>query len=117
MNPQKFENSPSKQPVAAKLENLLTANTGATPQEVWIFTRGNIAKLVSHRLLHTPVLPHILLPGKVEGVPTEFHQKAPVLCERLGNVNRNLLFQEPASDRSPADLEAVDTGAKENCGG
>jgi hypothetical protein len=42
---------------------------------------------------HTRILPHIQLPGKVESVPAEFHQKALILFEVtwLGN----LLVQEP----------------------
>lgn len=57
---------------------------------------------MAHRLLHTRILPHILLPGKVEGVPAEFHQKVLVLYERMGGVDRNVL---PVSDRNPPDLE------------
>jgi hypothetical protein len=45
---------------------------------------------VAHRLFHTRILPHILLPGKVEGVPAEFHQKVLVLCERMGGVDGKL---------------------------
>ncbi|KAG1868033.1 hypothetical protein C8R48DRAFT_599154, partial [Suillus tomentosus] len=68
---------------------------------------------VAHRLFLTPILPYIFLPGRVEGVPAGFHQKALVLCERMSDVDVNLLVQEPVSDRSPADLE--DCPAKENC--
>ncbi|KAG1871463.1 hypothetical protein F4604DRAFT_1583230, partial [Suillus subluteus] len=33
------------------------------------------------RVVLCRILPHILLPGKAEGVSTEFHRKALVLCE------------------------------------
>lgn len=57
---------------------------------------------MAHRLFRIRILPHILLPGKVEGVPAELHQKALVLCECMGGVDGNLL-------RNPSDLEAVET--------
>lgn len=44
---------------------------------------------MAHRLFHTRILPHILLPGKVEGVLAEFHQKVLVLYEHMGGVDGN----------------------------
>lgn len=60
---------------------------------------------MTHRLFHTRILPHILLPEKAEGVPPEFHQKALTLCERMGGVDGNLLVQDLASKRVPSELE------------
>lgn len=64
---------------------------------------------MTHRLFHTRILPHILLPGKAEGVPPEFHSKALALCERMGGMDGNLLVQEPTSSHAPSDLEVVET--------
>jgi hypothetical protein len=61
---------------------------------------------VAHRLFHIRILPHIMLPEKVEGVPADFHQKSLVLCERMGGVNGKRL---PVLDRNPLDLEAAET--------
>jgi len=49
------------------------------------------------------------LPGKAEGVPSEFHQKALALCERMGGMDGNLLVQEPVSKHAPSELELVET--------
>ncbi|KAG2157203.1 hypothetical protein DEU56DRAFT_968918 [Suillus clintonianus] len=60
---------------------------------------------VAHRLFHTRILPHILLPDQAEGVPVDFHRQALLLCERMGGVDGNLLVQELASNRAPSELE------------
>lgn len=39
---------------------------------------------VAHRLFHTRILPHILLPNQHGGVPMEFHAKALSISERMG---------------------------------
>lgn len=102
----------------AELKTLLTANPGTTRRVCLFKFTGDAVQAVkgggyhqfggsvAHRLFHTRILPHILLPGKVEGVPAEFHQKVLVLCEHMGGVDGNLL---PVSDRNPPDLEATET--------
>lgn len=60
---------------------------------------------MAHRLFHTRILPHILLPDQAEGVPVEFHHQALAICERMGGVDGNLLVQELASNRALSELE------------
>ncbi|EIW77369.1 hypothetical protein CONPUDRAFT_92511 [Coniophora puteana RWD-64-598 SS2] len=57
---------------------------------------------VAHRVFHTRVLPHVLLPNAPEGVPVEFHAAALNVCERMGGVNGPLLPNNP----SPSKLKA-----------
>ncbi|KIM55729.1 hypothetical protein SCLCIDRAFT_285493 [Scleroderma citrinum Foug A] len=38
----------------------------------------------AHRLFHTQILPHILLPDDRGGVPMAFHDKAMSICEQVG---------------------------------
>ncbi|CCL99360.1 uncharacterized protein FIBRA_01378 [Fibroporia radiculosa] len=48
---------------------------------------GNVA----HRLFHTRVLPHILLPGSPDGLRDAFHPHAMQICESMGGLNGDLL--------------------------
>ncbi|KIK82752.1 hypothetical protein PAXRUDRAFT_35530 [Paxillus rubicundulus Ve08.2h10] len=47
---------------------------------------------VAHRLFHTRILPHILLPERSSGVPAEFHAKALQICERMGGTEGDLSY-------------------------
>ncbi|KAG1754660.1 hypothetical protein EDB19DRAFT_1667568 [Suillus lakei] len=113
----------AKQPADAELENALTGNPGIVRSVGLYKVMGDAVQSVmggvyhqfggsvAHRLFHTRILPHILLPDQAEGVPTEFHHQALALCERMGGVDGNLLVQELASNRalSELELEAVET--------
>ncbi|KAG2078227.1 hypothetical protein BDR04DRAFT_1131958 [Suillus decipiens] len=115
--------SSAKQPVEAELENALMENPGIVRSVGLYKVMGDAVQSVmggvyhqfggsvAHRLFHTRVLPHILLPDKAEGVPVEFHHQALAICERMGGVDGNLLVQELASKRalSELELEAVET--------
>ncbi|OAX41974.1 hypothetical protein K503DRAFT_767213 [Rhizopogon vinicolor AM-OR11-026] len=112
--------SSAKQSADTELENALTVNPGIVRSVGLYKVMGDAVQAVvggvyhqfggsvTHRLFHTRILPHILLPGKAEGVPSEFHHKALALCERMGGVDGNLLVQEPTSDHAP-ELEVVET--------
>ncbi|KAG6332949.1 hypothetical protein ID866_6144 [Astraeus odoratus] len=41
---------------------------------------------VAHRLFHTQILPHILLPNERSGVPMEFHSRAMSISEQMGGL-------------------------------
>ncbi|KAI6104177.1 hypothetical protein F5141DRAFT_1237370 [Pisolithus sp. B1] len=41
---------------------------------------------VAHRLFHTRILPHILLPNQHGGVPMEFHARALSISERMAGL-------------------------------
>jgi len=45
---------------------------------------------VAHQLFHTRILPHLLLPGRLSGVPEEFHETALRICERMGGPESDL---------------------------
>ncbi|KAG1756686.1 uncharacterized protein EDB91DRAFT_1093921 [Suillus paluster] len=116
-----LKKSSQKQPAEAELENALTANPGIVRSVGLYKVMGDAVQSVvggvyhqfggsvAHRLFHTRILPHILLPGKAEGVPSEFHHKALALCERMGGMDGNLLVQGLPSDRAPSELETVET--------
>ncbi|KAG0707669.1 hypothetical protein DFH29DRAFT_894866 [Suillus ampliporus] len=116
-----IKSSSAKQSAEAELENVLTANPGIVRSVGLYKVMGDAVQSVvggvyhqfggsvAHRLFHTRILPHILLPGKAEGVPSEFHHRALALCERMGGMDGNLLVQELASDRAPSELEPVET--------
>ncbi|KAG2063749.1 hypothetical protein BDR04DRAFT_989123, partial [Suillus decipiens] len=83
----------SKQQADAESENSLMENLGTTRSVGPYYVTGDAVQTViggahhqyggsaAHRLFHTRILP----PGKVEGVPSDFHhRKALVLCERMG---------------------------------
>jgi len=42
---------------------------------------------VAHRVFHTRLLPHILLPGRPEGLHDAYHGLAQKICEGMGGVN------------------------------
>ncbi|KAL4068523.1 hypothetical protein V8B97DRAFT_1873065 [Scleroderma yunnanense] len=42
--------------------------------------------VAAHRLFHTRILPHILLPNERGGIPMEFHARAMSICEQMGGV-------------------------------
>jgi len=46
---------------------------------------------VSHRLFHTRMLPHILLPGRPEGLHDAFHDHALEMCEQMGGLDAPLV--------------------------
>ncbi|KAI6045364.1 hypothetical protein EDC04DRAFT_2926019 [Pisolithus marmoratus] len=48
---------------------------------------------VAHRLFHTRILPHILLPNQHGGVPMEFHARALSISERMGGLEASKLKQ------------------------
>lgn len=48
---------------------------------------------VAHRVFHTRLLPHVLLPGNLAGLPDVFHADAEAMCERMGGPNGKLLSQ------------------------
>ncbi|KAF9240462.1 hypothetical protein BU15DRAFT_87667 [Melanogaster broomeanus] len=52
---------------------------------------------VAHRLFHTRILPHILLPERSSGVPAEFHAKALQICERMGGTEGDLISELPTT--------------------
>ncbi|KIJ63789.1 hypothetical protein HYDPIDRAFT_112748 [Hydnomerulius pinastri MD-312] len=52
---------------------------------------------VAHRLFHTRILPHILLPESAGGVPAEFHAKALSICESMGGMEGDLLYRTKPS--------------------
>ncbi|KAG1832034.1 hypothetical protein EV424DRAFT_1525462 [Suillus variegatus] len=109
--------SSAKQPADVELENALTRNPGIVRsvglykvmgeavQSVMGGVYHQFGGSVAHRLFHTRILPHILLPDKAEGVPVEFHHQALTICERMGGVDGNLLVQELASNRALPELE------------
>ncbi|EKM61237.1 uncharacterized protein PHACADRAFT_156461 [Phanerochaete carnosa HHB-10118-sp] len=45
---------------------------------------------VAHRLFHTRLLPHILLPGAPDGLPDSFHADATKICEQMGGPQADL---------------------------
>ncbi|ETW78408.1 hypothetical protein HETIRDRAFT_454355 [Heterobasidion irregulare TC 32-1] len=47
---------------------------------------------VAHRLFHTRLLPHILLPGRSEGLHDSFHEDALATCEKMGGANGPLVL-------------------------
>ena len=54
---------------------------------------------VAHRLFHTRILPHLLLPGRSSGVPEEFHATALRICGRMGGPEGDLSDNsEPTRD-------------------
>lgn len=48
---------------------------------------------VAHRVFHTRLLPNVLLPGNMAGLPDVFHADAEAMCERMGGPNGRLLLQ------------------------
>lgn len=58
-----------------------------------ILQGGNLA----HRVFHTRVLPHILLPGTPAGLNDAFHEHALELCERMGGLEGALVVENGAS--------------------
>ncbi|KIK49198.1 hypothetical protein CY34DRAFT_797137 [Suillus luteus UH-Slu-Lm8-n1] len=106
-----------KQPADVQLENALQANPGIVKSVGLYKVMGEAVQSVvggvyhqfggsvAHRLFHTRILPHILLPNQAEGVPLEFHHRALTICERMGGVDGNLLVQELASNRALPELE------------
>ncbi|KAL4241665.1 hypothetical protein ABKN59_000843 [Abortiporus biennis] len=46
---------------------------------------------VAHNVFHTRLLPHILLPGRPEGLPDSLHDHALKICQQLGGVNAPLV--------------------------
>lgn len=119
----KKSSAKAKQFADAELENALTGNPGIVRSVGLYKVMGDAVQSVmggvyhqfggsvAHRLFHTRILPHILLPDKAEGVPVEFHHQALAICERMGGVDGNLLVQELASSHAPSELEleAVET--------
>ncbi|KAH7912613.1 hypothetical protein BJ138DRAFT_1171799 [Hygrophoropsis aurantiaca] len=99
----------------AELETALTVNPGIvrsvglykvmgdTVQAVMGGVYHQFGGSVAHRVFHTRLLPHILLPGKPEGVPAEFHQKALDISERMGGMDGDLLVQSSGSNKPPQD--------------
>ncbi|KAH7919705.1 hypothetical protein BV22DRAFT_1022549 [Leucogyrophana mollusca] len=63
---------------------------------------------VAHRVFHTRLLPHVLLPGKAEGLPAEFHQRALDICERMGGTDGSLLLEGPSSKKPAPELELAE---------
>lgn len=60
---------------------------------------------VAHRVFHTRLLPHVLLPGNLAGLPDVFHADAEAMCERMGGPNGKLLLQtssEPHTNTATA---------------
>lgn len=55
----------------------------------------------AHRLFHTRVLPHILLRGRQEGLPFEFHEDARAVCERMGGPQGDLLSGSKIKSKRP----------------
>ncbi|KAI0059411.1 hypothetical protein BV25DRAFT_1961305 [Artomyces pyxidatus] len=49
---------------------------------------------VAHRVFHTRLLPHIMLPGQPEGLPDPLHKHAQAACEKMGGVSGPLLVAE-----------------------
>ncbi|KAG8216581.1 hypothetical protein J3R82DRAFT_6765 [Butyriboletus roseoflavus] len=64
----------------------------------------------AHRLFHTRILPHLLLPGRSSGVPEEFHATALRLCERMGGPECELLHR--LNNPEHAEDERVHVSAK-----
>ncbi|KAG1772772.1 hypothetical protein EDD22DRAFT_814945 [Suillus occidentalis] len=105
------------QPADVQLENALQANRGIVKSVGLYKVMGEAVQSVvggvyhqfggsvTHRLFHTRILPHILLPDRAEGVPLEFHHRALTICERMGGIDGNLLVQELASNRALSELE------------
>ncbi|GJE85718.1 ribonuclease-III-like-domain-containing protein [Phanerochaete sordida] len=54
---------------------------------------------VAHRLFHTRLLPHILLPGKPAGLPDLFHADALKICEQMGGPQADLFGTSSAPER------------------
>ncbi|EGO03359.1 hypothetical protein SERLA73DRAFT_46635 [Serpula lacrymans var. lacrymans S7.3] len=63
---------------------------------------------VAHKVFHTRVLPHILLPGRAEGVPEDFHLKALRICERMGGVDGELLVRTSATSGTVQELDVME---------
>ncbi|KAI0080301.1 hypothetical protein K474DRAFT_1658017 [Panus rudis PR-1116 ss-1] len=55
---------------------------------------------VAHRLFHTRVLPHLLLPGRPEGLHDAFHAHALEICEQMGGENGPLVLTNEGSASS-----------------
>ncbi|KAI0348377.1 hypothetical protein BDW22DRAFT_1366032 [Trametopsis cervina] len=58
---------------------------------------GNVA----HRLFHTRLLPHVLLPGRPDGLHDSFHGHALKICKQLGGQHGNLLDSASPETQSP----------------
>ncbi|KAI0922725.1 hypothetical protein AcV5_009622 [Taiwanofungus camphoratus] len=49
---------------------------------------------VAHRLFHTRVLPHILLPGSPDGLHDAFHESALAICSQMGGLDGALVVPQ-----------------------
>ncbi|KAH8102538.1 ribonuclease-III-like-domain-containing protein [Cristinia sonorae] len=56
---------------------------------------GNVA----HRVFHTRVLPHILLPGTSAGLNDVFHEQVLEICEQMGGLKGALVAENGALSR------------------
>ncbi|EIM91859.1 uncharacterized protein STEHIDRAFT_151216 [Stereum hirsutum FP-91666 SS1] len=59
---------------------------------------------VTHRVFHTRVLPHILLPNRPEGLHSAFHDHAKDVCRNMGGPEGPLVLLGGAAER-PSILE------------
>ncbi|KAI0687775.1 ribonuclease-III-like-domain-containing protein [Cytidiella melzeri] len=55
---------------------------------------------VSHRLFHTRLLPHILLPGRHDGLHDAFHGHAMKICQQMGGLQGSLVEPDTQGSRS-----------------
>lgn len=60
---------------------------------------------MAHRVFHTRLLPHLLLPG-YEGLPEAFHADAQAACERMGGVDGELLL-DLSGNFIPSEIDTV----------
>ena len=53
---------------------------------------------IAHKLFHTRLLPHLLLPGKPEGLPEAFHADVLKICEQMGGPQGDLTSSNQLSN-------------------
>jgi len=107
----------------AELEDALTASPGILRSVGLYKVMGEAVQAViggvyhqfggsvAHRLFHTRILPHILLPERSSGVPAEFHARALQICERMGGTEGDLSYDTKRLP-TPTQSEAVEMTPK-----
>ena len=55
---------------------------------------------MAHRLFHTRLLPHILLPGRAEGLHDAFHGHAQKISQQMGGLQANLVTPDSQESNS-----------------
>lgn len=53
---------------------------------------------IAHRVFHTRLLPHLLLPRRADGVPDAFHEDALRMCQKMGGIDGPLILERGKDD-------------------